>query len=87
MFWKSWFAERRVPLCEGCAFAHVELGYAEDEERFFCAFGGSVRELPFAVGACSDFRDKSVSGETRVVTGFVPASNVGVAAGVVAKKE
>ncbi len=86
MFWKKIFAEKREPLCLGCAFAHVEVGYGDGEERIFCGFGGGLRALPFAVGACSDYRDKTAPSGARVVSGFIPGRNI-EPSGVVAKKE
>ncbi len=85
MFWKSIFGEKPTPVCVGCAFAHVEIGYAKDEERIFCNFSGRLRALPFAVSVCSDFRDKNAPGGARVVSGFVRIQDVELAPGVVAK--
>ncbi len=86
MFWKSIFGEKPTPVCVGCVFSHVEVGYEKSEERIFCSFGGGLRALPFAVSACSDFRDKRAPAGARVVSGFARAQDMELTPGVVAKK-
>ena len=62
------------------------MGYGDGEERIFCGFGGGLRALPFAVGACSDYRDKAAPSCARVVSGFLRVRNI-EPSGVVAKNE
>ena len=45
-------------LCRGCAVAHVARGPAEANELILCGLGGWLRELPFPVTRCTDFRKR-----------------------------
>ena len=43
-------------LCRGCAVAHIVLGHAEGQEILLCGLGGFLRELPYPVARCTDYR-------------------------------
>ena len=45
-------------LCRGCAVAHVAIGRSPAEVTILCGFGGWLRELPFPVTRCTDFRKR-----------------------------
>lgn len=45
-------------LCRGCALAHIALGPEAAHELLLCGLGGWLRDLPFPVVRCTDFRAK-----------------------------
>jgi hypothetical protein len=46
-----------APICLGCAVAHIAEGYA-GETLVLCGLGGWLREMPFVVSRCTDFRKR-----------------------------
>ena len=51
---------RALPvLCRGCAVAHIVNGHASGEELILCGLNGWLRELPFAVSSCTDYRERA----------------------------
>ncbi len=46
-------------LCRGCALAHVSRGHGAGEEVILCGLGGWLRDLPFPVARCTDYRERS----------------------------
>ncbi len=53
-------------LCHTCALAHVASGHDAGEEKILCGLGGWLRDLPFAVIRCTDYRDRANRGEGRI---------------------
>ncbi len=43
-------------LCRSCAVAHIAMGHAEGQEILLCGLGGWLRELPYPVARCTDYR-------------------------------
>ena len=43
-------------LCHGCAVAHIAQGHAQGQEIVLCGLGGWLRELPYPVARCTDYR-------------------------------
>lgn len=56
------------PLCRTCSVAHIAQGHADGQEIVLCGLGGWLRELPFAVAKCTDYRERSK--RTRDAAGF-----------------
>lgn len=46
-------------LCRRCALAHVTRGHNAGEEVILCGLGGWLRDLPFPVARCTDYRERS----------------------------
>ena len=46
----------RKTLCAGCIFSHIVRGYEPREEVVFCGYAFPLREVPFPVKECTDFR-------------------------------
>lgn len=44
------------PLCRTCAVAHIAAGPAAGQEMILCSLNGCLRELPFPVVRCTDYR-------------------------------
>jgi hypothetical protein len=55
-------------LCRGCALAHIARGPETAQELLLCGLGGWLRDLPFPVVRCTDYRAKR--GERLEVVGF-----------------
>ena len=47
------------PLCRTCAVSHIANGHTDGQEVILCGFGGWLRELPFPVARCTDYRERS----------------------------
>ncbi len=47
------------PLCRSCAVAHIAKGHNDGQEILLCGLGGWLRELPFPVARCTDYRERS----------------------------
>lgn len=49
---------RTVPgtLCSRCVFSHIVAGYQPQERIVFCGYAFPLREVPFAVKDCTDFK-------------------------------
>ena len=62
-------------LCRGCALAHIALGHDAAHELLLCGLGGWLRDLPFPVVRCTDFRAKRSerSGRVGFGAGIEPA--------------
>lgn len=43
-------------LCASCVFSHIIAGYAQQEQIVFCGYAFPLREIPFAVKDCTDFK-------------------------------
>jgi hypothetical protein len=52
-------------LCRGCVWSHVVEGHA-GEWYVLCGFNGVLRDLPFSIARCTDYRGRS----ERAVVGF-----------------
>jgi hypothetical protein len=53
------------PLCFGCTWSHmIEGNYGEI--YVVCGFNGVLRELPFPVARCTDYRERSAQKSNRV---------------------
>lgn len=46
----------RSTLCATCVFSHIIAGYAPQERTVFCGYAFPLREVPFAVKDCTDFK-------------------------------
>jgi hypothetical protein len=46
----------RASLCKSCVYAHVIAGYTRGVEIVFCGYAFPLREIPFPVRTCTDFR-------------------------------
>ncbi|HTU32323.1 MAG TPA: hypothetical protein VMF66_00815 [Candidatus Acidoferrum sp.] len=46
----------RTTLCATCIFSHIVAGYEPPERIVFCGYAFPLREVPFPVKECSDFR-------------------------------
>jgi hypothetical protein len=49
-------------LCRSCAVAHISQGHADGQEITLCGLGGFLRELPFSVARCTDYRVRGKRG-------------------------
>jgi len=58
------------PLCQECAFVHMQYG-ARGRNQVFCTFGGGVRSVKVDVLYCTDYRDRN-SPPRLVRIGFAP---------------
>jgi hypothetical protein len=45
-------------LCYECLYAHIVRGYRRNEELIACGYVFPMREVPFRVHECSDYRPK-----------------------------
>lgn len=45
-----------ITLCATCVFSHIVTGYAPQERIVFCGYAFPLREVPFAVKECTDFK-------------------------------
>jgi hypothetical protein len=45
-------------LCRGCAVAHIAVGSTPAEETILCGLNGWLRDLPFPVTRCTDYRKR-----------------------------
>lgn len=43
-------------LCADCTFSHRVRGYAPGQELVFCGYAFPLREVPFPVKQCTDFK-------------------------------
>jgi hypothetical protein len=43
-------------LCRTCAVSHIAQGHADGQETLLCGLNGWLRELPFPVARCTDYR-------------------------------
>ncbi len=43
-------------LCADCTFSHIVRGYAPGQELVFCGYAFPLREVPFPVKQCTDFK-------------------------------
>ncbi|MGH9736551.1 MAG: hypothetical protein ACRD8A_18420 [Candidatus Acidiferrales bacterium] len=43
-------------LCTRCVFSHIVVGYELTDRIVSCGFALPLREVPFAVKECTDFR-------------------------------
>ena len=57
---------RPAPLCFGCTWSHAVEGHAPDEAYVLCGLNGVLRDLPFAVARCTDYRERSARKSARV---------------------
>lgn len=64
--WRS--ASKPKPLCNECAFAHIQFG-ACGRRTISCTFGGGVRQLKMDVLYCSDYVPRQTP--ARPAIGFV----------------
>lgn len=46
----------RSTLCTRCVFSHIVTGYELTDRIVSCGFAFPLREVPFAVKECTDFR-------------------------------
>ena len=46
----------RVTLCTRCVFSHIVAGYEPQDRIVFCGYAFPLREVPFPVKECTDFR-------------------------------
>jgi hypothetical protein len=61
-------APKPKPLCNECAFAHIQFG-ACGRRTISCTFGGGVRVLKLDVLYCTDYRPRHAP--PRPAIGFV----------------
>ena len=47
----------RASLCKTCVYAHIIGGYNRGEEIVFCGYAFPLREIPFSVRTCTDFKN------------------------------
>jgi len=43
-------------LCAGCMFSHIVRGHMPGQELVFCGYAFPLREVPFPVKECTDFK-------------------------------
>ncbi len=43
-------------LCRSCGVAHISQGHVDGQEIILCGLGGWLRELPYPVARCTDYR-------------------------------
>ena len=46
-------------LCRNCAVAHISVNHAPGQVIVLCGLGGWLRELPFPVSRCTDYRPRA----------------------------
>ena len=62
------FANKPKPLCNECAFAHIQFG-ACGKRAISCTYGGGVRSLAIDVLYCTGYQPRFVP--ARPAMGFV----------------
>ena len=65
---KSAESAKPKPLCQECAFAHIQYG-ACGRRAIFCTFGGGTRPVALDVLYCTDYRTRHTP--ARPAIGFV----------------
>ena len=54
------------PLCFTCTWSHAVEGHATGEAYVLCGLHGVLRDLPFAIARCTDYRERSARKADRV---------------------
>lgn len=63
----------RVTLCTPCVFSHIVAGYEPQDRIVFCGYAFPLREVPFPVKECTDFRtERPVSMEVAPLDETLP---------------
>jgi len=62
--------EQAQSACMTCAFAHIAQGFGERQKLIACTFGGTARQLKFAVSACTLYCFRGALEQKVQVAGF-----------------
>ena len=62
--------EQAQAACMTCAFAHIAQGFEARQKLIACTFGGTARQLTFAVSACTLYCPRGLTEQTVQVVGF-----------------
>ena len=57
-------------LCATCAYAHIAHGMTDRQKLIACTFGGTARQLKFAVSSCTLYLFRGATEQTVQVVGF-----------------
>ena len=53
-------------LCFDCTWSHAVEGHVPGDAYVLCGLNGVLRDLPFAIARCTDYRERSARKDARV---------------------